>query len=261
LDKKRRVVDRFLIYIEKYKFAILGTLLVHILIIVGSSFKQVQHVMRMPPQEVSVEMPLEDIEFEPEIEEILDLKKEPLPSQEITNVAADANDTREKSYENYSTNKDEIEEDVLQNAKDLERQFFEEAAANNPNAAQSQINSHVPIESITKKDVKKDQQSSVKSGGNKAFAGEVMISFNLKGRKAFSLPNPGYTCNNTGTIVIEIKVGGDGYVKSTNFLSNLSTGATDCLVERATKYASMARFNLVSSGTQTGTITYKFISQ
>lgn len=254
-------MERFLANIEKYRFAILGTLLVHLVIIVGSSFKQVQHVMRMPPQEVQLEVPLDDIEFEPEIEEILELKKEPLPSQELTNVAADANDNREKSFENYSTNKAEIEEDVLEHTKELEKQFFEEAAANNPKSSQTQSNSHVPIESVTKKDTKKGVNSNIATGGKKAFAGEVMISFDLKGRKAFSLPNPGYTCNNSGTVVIEIKVGSDGEVKSTRFLSDLSSGATECLVERATKYASMARFNLISSGGQTGTITYKFRGQ
>ena len=88
-------MNDFLDYIEKYKFAILGTLVVHLCIIVGSSFQQVQHVMRIPPQEVEIEIPLEDIEFEPEIEELLELKKEPLPSENITNTAADANDTRE----------------------------------------------------------------------------------------------------------------------------------------------------------------------
>ena len=254
-------MNDFLDYIEKYKFAILGTLVVHLCIIVGSSFQQVQHVMRIPPQEVEIEIPLEDIEFEPEIEELLELKKEPLPSENITNTAADANDTREKSYENYSTNKDEIEEDVLQTAKELEKQYFEEAAAANPKSNQTQVNSHVPVETVSDKIKTADDNSSVKTGGTKSFAGEVMISFNLKGRKAFQLPNPGYTCSTNGTIVIEIKVGSDGFVKSTNFLSNLSSGATDCLVDRAIDYASRARFNYSSSGTQTGTITYKFIGK
>lgn len=254
-------MDQFLLNIEKYKFAILGTLLVHIFIIVGSSFQQVQHVMRMPPQEVEIDVPLEDIEFEPEIAEILELNKEPMPSQDITNVAADANDKRDKSYENYSTNTDEIEEDVMLSAKELEKQYFEEAAANNPKTNQTQNNSHVPIETVSDKIKSPNENSSVKSGGDKAFAGEVMISFNLKGRKAFKLPNPGYTCSTSGTIVIEIKVGSDGLVKSTNFIGNRSSGATDCLVERAIEYAGRSRFNYSDSGSQTGTITYKFMSK
>jgi hypothetical protein len=253
-------VNQFLSNIEKYRFAILGTLLVHIVVIVASSFTQVQNVMRIPPQEISIEIPLEDIDFDPEIEDVIMPEKELMPVQNLTNTASDANDIREKSFENYSTNKDEISEDVLEDAKALERQFFEEAAANNV-ANQTQQSSHVPIETKSQLIKTNADNSSVKSGGDKAFAGEVMISFNLAGRKAFSLPNPGYTCNSSGTIVIEIKVGGDGRIKSTNFLNNVSIGATDCLIERAMRYAGKSRFNSASNSSQTGTITYKFMGQ
>ncbi len=249
-------MDQFLINIEKYKFPILGTILVHIVIVIASSFTQVQNVFRMPPEEISIDIPLDEIEFEPKLEEILDLKKEPLPNQTITNLVTDANDTREKSYENYSINKQEVSDEVFQNAKELERQFFEEAAANNPSNTVPK-NDHVPIE--TKSDLVKMNNDN--GAANKSFAGEVMISFDLINRKAFSLPNPGYTCNNSGVIVIEVKVGADGKVKSTNFLENRSTSATDCLVERAIKYASRSRFNSTSGGSQTGTITYKFMGQ
>ena len=250
-------MDQFLLNIEKYKFPILGTVLLHIIIVVASSFTQVQNVFRMPPEEITIEVPLEDIEFEPEIEEILDLKKEPLPEANISNVAADANDTREKSYENYSLNKEDVSEEVLANAKALEKQFFEEAAANNPANQAQNDNDHTPIE--TKADLIKTNNNS--NSSDKAFAGEVMISYDLPNRKAFALPNPGYTCKSSGVVVIEIKVGSDGKVKSTSFLSNRSTNATDCLVERALRYANKSRFNSASAGNQTGTITYKFLGQ
>lgn len=254
-------MDQILLNIEKYKFAILGTILVHIIIVVASSFTQVQDVGRMPPQDVSIDMPLEDIEFEPEIAEILELKKEPLPSQEIANVVADENDTQEKSYEDYSSSIEESDEDIVNSVKELADQYFKDAAANNPKNQTLQKKSHVPIETKADKIKTEGISSNNQSGSDKSFAGEVMISYNLKGRKAFSLPNPGYTCSSNGTIVIEIKVDGTGHVKSTRFLSSSSSGASECLVRSATKYAAKSRFNSSSSGSQTGTITYKFIGQ
>ncbi|MFK8038740.1 MAG: hypothetical protein AB8B74_10655 [Crocinitomicaceae bacterium] len=254
-------MDQFLLNIEKYKYSILGTILIHIAIIVSSSFTQIQNVMKMPPQEVSIDLPLENIEFEPEIEEILELNKEPIPSQEITNVAADANDTREESFENYSTNMDESTEEVEKTIKELEAEYFKDAAAKNTKNNATQNDSYVPIETKADKIKTNGSASNITKGGDKAFAGEVMISYSLKDRKAFSLPNPGYTCSSNGTIVIEIKVDGSGSVKSTRFLSAVSSGATECLIESATKYAARSRFNSSSGGNQTGTITYKFRGQ
>ena len=223
-----------------------------------SSFTSIQHVTRMPPQEVEMEIPLDDIEFEPEIEKILDLKKEAIPTKEVSNIARDANDTRERSYENYSTNKTDIDEAVLQDAKALEAQLFEEAAANNKNVSPSE-----PSIDITNKNKKTEDKpkNNTTGGADNAFAGEVMIDYNLNGRKAYALPNPGYTCNTSGTIVVQIKVDGSGAVKDTKFLSNVSAGATECLIQRALRYAKKSRFDFKSGASiQTGTITYKFIS-
>ena len=57
-------MDQFLINLEKYKFAILGTVLFHILVFVVSGFTSVQHVTRLPPDEIKINLPLNDIEFE-----------------------------------------------------------------------------------------------------------------------------------------------------------------------------------------------------
>ena len=253
-------MDQFLINIEKYKYAIIGTIFFHVLFFVISSFTSVQPVKRMPPQEVSIEIPLDDIELEPEIEKLLELNKEPLPSQNIANIAADANDTREKAYENYSTNKDEVDQDVSESVKDFEAQLFKDAADQSAKDLASQTNSHVKIETKSHT-INTNKHSSVSSGGKNAFAGKVMISYNLIGRKAYNLPNPGYTCNNSGTIVIQIKVDKNGTVKDSKFMSGLSTSSNECLVKRAIRYANKSRFDFKEGGMQTGSITYEFKGQ
>jgi hypothetical protein len=102
----------------------------------------------------------------------------------------------------------------------------------------------------------------VSSGGANQYAGEVMISYNLKDRKAYKLPNPGYTCNGSGVVVITIKVDKSGEVKLANFNAEKSSGATECMINRALTYAKKSRFDYAANaGIQTGTITYKFLGK
>lgn len=85
------------------------------------------------------------------------------------------------------------------------------------------------------------------------------ISYSLVDRNHLSLPNPIYTCESFGTVVINIKVNALGEVVETSFNKKSSTTDNGCLVDNALYYASLARFNANGSRTdQPGTITYQF---
>jgi hypothetical protein len=89
-----------------------------------------------------------------------------------------------------------------------------------------------------------------------------MVSYNLKGRKAKRLRNPGYTCgNNNGKVVVDIKVAQSGEVVFAKYNTQLSVAASVCMIEKAESYAKRSKFNYsaTASKTQTGTITYTFI--
>ena len=245
-------MDNFLDYIEKYKLAIFGTIFIHILVFFFSIFTTVKDVDRMMAPEIALEIPLEDIELEEDVIPELDEEGNPIQPSEVSSLASDANDERDRSDENYSTNSEEAQLSV----KELEAQYFKEAAENNDRSeVASEIEEH-------KLDKTEDLESNTTSGGSNAYSGEVMISYNLKGRKAYSLPNPGYTCNGSGVVVIQIKVDKTGRVKDASFNATDSKSATKCMVERALKYANKSRFDYESSeAMQTGTITYKFIGK
>jgi len=251
-------MDKFLDYIEKFKFAIIATLVFHLAFFLWSNFVTVKDITRIPPPEVDIEIPLDDIEFDEEMMEMLELNKEPLPSQNLANMAADANDTRDKSYDDFSTYEEDFSEQSQMTAEELEAQFFKEVAS------EANSDKHTELENLDKHELKKYDKSTknTTSGGKNAYAGEVMISYNLKGRKAYSLPNPGYTCNGSGVVVVQIKVDKSGSVKFADYSASQSNHATECMIERAIKYAKKSRFDYVSSaGMQTGTITYKFVGQ
>jgi hypothetical protein len=249
-------MDKFLDYIERFKFAIFGTLFVHIFIFLASNFITVQDMQKVPVAEVKIEIPLDDIEFDEEMLEMLDMEKPDLKPQDISNLATNENDDREKSYEDYSINPEDLSAEAKLSAKELEAQYFKEAAANNDrtdfaaNMEEHEVNGS------------KSQENKNNHGGANQFAGDVMISYNLTDRKSYSLPNPGYTCNGSGVVVIIVKVDKSGVVKDATYSSGKSRSATSCMIERALKYAKKSRFDYsAGSGLQQGTITYKFIGK
>jgi archaellum component FlaC len=257
-------VDSFLTYVEKYKFAILGTVLFHVVFFFYFNFKTIERPFKFPDPEVEIALPLEDVEFDPEIMEQLEKLKDNQVSEEVYNLASDANDTREKSYENFSTQ--ELDEQVENEARNLEQQYFNEWAATHDNGESGDNGSSADIEMDNDKETKSQNdvdKSTINTGGSKSFAGEVMVSYKLDNRKAHSLPKPGYTCNSTGTVVIDVKVDKSGSVKSATYNASLSRSASECMIDKAIRYAKKSRFNFSSSspGSQSGTITYKFVSK
>ena len=242
-------MDKFLDYIEKFKLAIFGTLFIHILVFFFSIFTTVKDVNRMIAPEVSIEIPLDDIELEENDLPKIDEDGNPIEAENISSVASDANDERERSLDDYSTNSEEAK----LSAKELEAQYFKDAAKNNERSDYANDMEEHKLNETT------DPKNNTTSGGANAYAGKVMISFNLKGRKAYDLPNPGYTCNGNGVVVVQIKVDKTGKVKMAEYNAGASSRATTCMVERALLYANKSRFDYKSSESiQTGTITYTF---
>ncbi len=85
------------------------------------------------------------------------------------------------------------------------------------------------------------------------------ISFSLKGRSAIDIPNPIYTCDTPGRIVVNIMVNAAGKVIETSVNKKSSTSSNECLTDKAQEYALQARFSPLSGrNSQPGTITYNF---
>ena len=87
-------------------------------------------------------------------------------------------------------------------------------------------------------------------------------SYNLQDRKALFFPNPVYTCDGFGKVVITIEVNATGKVTKATFNPTLSETNNACLVESALKYAQRTRFNTkANKPLQLGTIAYRFPGQ
>lgn len=113
-----------------------------------------------------------------------------------------------------------------------------------------------------KKEVKKrsdgdrsSEKISTKSGGYD----NSTISFSLVGRTARNIPNPVYTCDREGKVVVNITVDEQGRVINTSINKASSSTSNECLMDQALQYASQALFSsLAGRRSQPGTITYNF---
>lgn len=257
-------MDNFLTFIEKYKFAILGTVLFHVLIFMATNFATVERPFKIVFEDDITEIALEtdEIEIDQDMLEMLNRQNQ-MNNEQLYNVVSDANDTRDRSYESFSTQ--DIDNEVENDARELERQYFEEWAATHPDDPGSASAVSVADNSNDTKSKNEGQRSdnSIDNSGSNAFAGPVMASFSLKGRNAHSLKVPGYTCNGAGTVVIDIKVDKNGNVKTADYNAGMSFGATECMISKSKSYAKRARFDFNGSAAalQNGTITYKFQGQ
>lgn len=88
------------------------------------------------------------------------------------------------------------------------------------------------------------------------------ITYHLKGRTALDLPNPVYTCESGGKIVISIVVDALGKIEKATYNPTLSTTSNGCLIDAALAYAEQSRFTTKSDQErQMGTISYLFPGQ
>ncbi|MFY7664476.1 energy transducer TonB family protein [Flavobacterium sp.] len=90
--------------------------------------------------------------------------------------------------------------------------------------------------------------------------GSGVGNYTLAGRKALSIPNPKYTCNEEGTVVCEITVDNSGKVIGVVAGIRGSTNVAKCLLDQAKAAAQNARFDAKDDapGKQVGKIVYNF---
>ena len=104
----------------------------------------------------------------------------------------------------------------------------------------------------TGKNIKKENQNT---------AGNTTVYYSLVNRKALYLPNPVYTCDASGKVVVNIRVTNDGSVSLATINKTASTTTNLCLWDSALEYAQNAEFSKSNRVEQPGTITYIFPGQ
>lgn len=187
-------------------------------------------------------------------------------SQEMKNVARDANDQRKRSENDWTGTKSS--KDVEQSVKDYEKKLFEQAggAAERSRIAKEMEQRQAERSKTTS--TSKTKETSSQGGGDKAAAGNVAADWQLSSRtphqnNEWYIRKPSYMCVASGRIMVLIKVNQNGDVVEATMDPSKSSSNDGCLVNYAIQYAKKSRFNYSSNAPklQSGYILYTFVAQ
>ena len=259
----KRVMSRT----DRLILAVISAVAVYTFIFVYGELTSLKSTLPVEPFGPEAQVILEDELLELTNEDIQILEQNN-SSNPVKNMARDVNDSRQKSYQDYSQNKSSG--DPSKTAKEFEQKLFEEAGGRKERE-------RILKEMETRKSSKANQSNSTSSKTNESsqsgkqnqYAGNVMVDFSVPDRTAFEdnnwyVRNPGYTCGRgSGTVYVSISVSQSGYVSKATYDPSKSKNASTCMIEQAEKYAKISRFN--SSGNApaqvSGYIIYQFITQ
>jgi len=168
-----------------------------------------------------------------------------------------------QTHQAYNQDKETREADFKNKLDEIfEKKSADEEQAENENTEGSDGSYSINKKNSEDKKKRSEGDDSENDASQKSAVYDYSsISFSLKGRRAVNIPNPVYTCDNAGKIVINITVDANGYVIDTSVNKGSSTSTNECLTDRALEYSEGARFSkLAGRNSQPGTITYHFRS-
>lgn len=231
-------------YLSHREKSILVTLIVLIFILLTCI------VLSLKPSEKEV---LLTIEFPKE--EISEIQEQPQENQAVnatTNAFNQADNNLKHSIEPLKTLDELLQEQNSQDATNSQKNASDEDEINSDDTKK---------ETKTEKEIAQKDYNATKKP--EEFANKnSFIKYELIGRKAVrDLPNPIYTCESSGKIVINISVNHLGEVIETSFNESASNSKDNCLIDNALYYAKQARFSISDKKKQLGSITYFFQSK
>ena len=176
--------------------------------------------------------------------------------------------TKIKTHKAYNTSKIQKEVDAFFEEEDPVRKAMkarklksaQKLASNNRDALSKKKKQQQEAFKKHKEDVRKqiEARELERKRRNERAKGESTVSYHLSNRSALRIPNPVYTCDNSGTIVLNITVSASGIVTKINFNKKASNSTNGCLIDQACAYAKGALFNASTTTSQTGSITFNF---
>lgn len=235
-------------FFDRHKALIITILIFSILILLMYNIKISNESKKI--RETLIE--LNDLRPEPVTEEQPEEQEsqEPQPSSPTVQTHEAFNQNREESQRNLDSRLDEIFQ------KNAAQQEAAEEDASQTSRGDVVLN---PKRQEQKQEASQGDNSSEKTSVKEGSLRNSSISFSLRGRRAVFIPNPIYTCDTSGKVVVNITVNANGDVVRTSVNKSASTTSNECLTDRALEYAQNARFSrLPGRDSQPGTITYNF---
>lgn len=248
------LLDRTLDLFDRHKYGIIGTLMLHTLLLFFLNISNVQnHVAQEGPEPTLLTFESEEPEPTPEQQQSDEV---PLTPQQVTNLAS--NVTAETSPERSLSRsaQERMAKNVEKDLLDMEKEEFDRLAEER-RAQGKEIT--VPELDPSKFDKNRYMDKTPKPV---KVEGLTTVSYDLVGRSDIRLEVPAYLCKGSGKVVVRVAVDRTGNVTKAEVDAGVSTTQT-CMVENALSSASSARFSSSASAPQPqrGTITYVFLAQ
>ncbi|MGY3792137.1 hypothetical protein [Aquimarina sp. 433] len=230
-------------FIEKHKALIITSMLMGIFVLTLYNINMVNK--KKEQSEILMEIPEELME---------ELAKQEEPEEEI---APEENRELIASKRTHDAFNEDFEdsEDFEQRLKSLtETAEATKQTSDNEEMVEGEeiVNEEIIEEKV--EESKKDEKPISEEVNNRNSS----VTFTLKGRQKKDIPNPIYTCNGSGKVVIKIEVNQNGYVTDAKVDKKRSTTRNECLFENAINYARDALFSSSEIEEQKGFITYYF---
>jgi hypothetical protein len=208
---------------------------------------------------VSVKLNKKELAVEKEIpieyEELLPREEEELAlAQEVERMKIETNKAYNEAEEFIEELENEREESLEEENLDGNEDSFE-TGGNKIDLSKAENK----LKEVKKKLATSSKKKPKPSNG---ISRKTTISYSLVNRKAMYLPNPVYTCDAAGKVVITIEVNELGKITRKEYNATLSTTTNGCLIDAALSYAAETRFSTdASRDRQLGTISYHFPGQ
>ncbi|RMB63453.1 hypothetical protein EAX61_03425 [Dokdonia sinensis] len=170
-----------------------------------------------------------------------------------SNQAYNANTLRNESRQLFKE-----EDDVRKAIEEQQRGSISELNAENDTYL-SEKQKERAIELASKREQLKAQIEAREAARNtKKGNSSSTVTYNLPGREAIRIPNPVYTCDAIGIIVINITVNDKGTIVKKEYNKKASSSSNGCLIDQALDYLNRAYFDNGSLAEQEGTVIYSF---
>ncbi len=234
-------------FIDKHKAFIITSMLMSIFVLTLYNINMVKK--KREQAEIMMEIP-EEI-----MEELLNSEEEELPIPEEQNQLIAAAKTTHRAFNEDFEDIDDFE----QRFKSLTEPTTTDEAT--PTDMDQLVQGDGEInESITEEEeIVSENKEETTPTDTETNDRNSTSTFELKDRKLVGLlPNPVYTCNGSGKVVVKIEVNENGYVIDSKIDKRNSTTRNECLFENAMTYAEQALFSAAELKNQKGSITYYF---
>lgn len=250
------MLDRFLYWFERHKFGVVGTLMLHTFMLFGMAMSKLpnEEVVSTEPEMVMELAAPEDLPPDPMLQ--------PPTSAPVEVKNLTSNTLGEVQPRNLYPGR--IAQERIAGAVEEDLKAFEAALFAQRDSIRKATGKEVVMPQLDPSKWDKERYMPKKVEAVKV-EGTTTVRYEFVGeqRADIVLDVPAYLCKGQGTVVIRIRVSGEGNVDRAEIDDAATTTPDECMRENALRSAQQAVFtgSNTAPDDQRGTITYIFLAQ